>query len=84
MKPFAFLIAVLSSIFAAVCGTAQASPITAAGIAGNASAANLIPVYYHHHRYHHYWHHGGAPLASYWDYYRVDRPGRGTSVESTR
>jgi hypothetical protein len=37
----------------------------------------------YHHRHHHYWHHG-YPTASYWNYYRVDWPGRGNDEESTR
>ena len=37
---------------------------------------------YYHHRHHHYWHHGGG--GSYWNYYRTDWPGRGTSEASTR
>jgi len=32
---------------------------------------------YYHHRHHHHWHHG-YPTASYWNYYRVDWPGRVT------
>jgi hypothetical protein len=39
--------------------------------------------YYHHRHHHHYGHHG-YPTASYWNYYRVDWPGRGNNEESTR
>jgi hypothetical protein len=38
---------------------------------------------YYHHRHHHYWHHG-YPIASYWNYYRTDWPGRGNDEKSTR
>ena len=38
---------------------------------------------YYHHRHHHSWRHG-HPTASYWNYYRVDWPGRGNNEESTR
>jgi len=75
-----FLIAVSDLMFLAVCGVAQARPIAPLppGVASN--AANTTPVYYHH-WHHRYWHHGGYDP---WDYYRVDRPGRGTDVEGTR
>jgi len=63
MKRFVFSITILSSVFAALCGTMQAAS--------------------YHHRHHHYGHHG-YPIASYWNYYRVDWRGRGTSEESTR
>jgi len=38
---------------------------------------------YYHHRHHHYRHHG-YPVASYWNYYRTDWPGRGNNEASTR
>ena len=37
---------------------------------------------YYHHRHHHYRHHG-YPVASYWNYYRTDWPGRGNNEAST-
>ena len=78
----ALSITVSALIFAVVSGTAQAAPITSlpAGIA-TASAANITPVHYRysHRHYHHYGYHG-----SYWNYYRVDWPGRGNNEESTR
>jgi hypothetical protein len=80
-------ITVSALIFAVVSGTAQAAPITSlpVGIAADASAINITPVHYRysHRHYHHYGYHGyGA--ASYWNYYRVDWPGRGNNEESTR
>jgi hypothetical protein len=47
-----------------------------------AVSATALAAYYHH-RHHHYWHHG-YPTAAYWNYYRVDWRGRGTSEASTR
>jgi hypothetical protein len=38
---------------------------------------------YYHHRHHHFWR-NGHPTSSYWNYYRVDWPGRGNNEESTR
>jgi hypothetical protein len=85
MKLFSFSITVSGLMFAALYGIAQAAPITALPLARDASAPNITPVYYYHHyRHHHYWHHGGYPIAGFWNYYRTDWPGRGTSVESTR
>ena len=94
MRRIVFSIAVSGLIFAAVCGTTQATPIAPLppGAVSNASAANITRVYYYYHRYryrHHYWHHhywlyGFDPTAYNWDYYRVDSPGRGTNEESTR
>jgi hypothetical protein len=83
MKLFSFSIAVSGLMFAALYGIAQAAPITALPLARDASAPNITPVYYYH-RHHHYWRHGGYPIAGFWNYYRTDWPGRGTSVESTR
>jgi hypothetical protein len=88
MRRIAFSIAISGLMFLAVCGITQATPIAPVppGVASN--AANITPVYYyyHHHHYwhHHYWHYGYDPTAYNWDYYRVDSPGRGTDVESTR
>jgi hypothetical protein len=82
----ALSITVSALIFAVVSATAQAAPITSlsAGIATDANAANITPVHYRHwHRHHHYGYHGYGS-ASYWNYYRVDWPGRGTDEESTR
>lgn len=91
MRGIAFSIAVSGLIFLAVNGITRASPIAplAPGAANNTSAAGITPVnyYYHHYRHHHYWHYGFDgfdPTAYNWDYYRVDQPGRGTNVESTR
>jgi len=89
MRPTAFSVAVSGLMFAA---PTQARPIAllSPGVAGNVSAANITPVYYHRYWYrHHYWHHpywyyGFDPTAHNWDYYRVDQPGRGNNVESTR
>jgi hypothetical protein len=87
---FSVAVAVSGLMFAAACGTTQARPIAplSPGIAG---AANITPVYYYHHYWyrHHYWYHpywyyGFDPTAHNWDYYRVDQPGRGNNVESTR
>jgi hypothetical protein len=78
----ALSIAVSALIFAVVSGTAQAAPITSlpAGISTDASAANITPVHYRYwNRHHHYGYH-----SSYWNYYRVDWPGRGNNEESTR
>jgi len=85
MKQYAFSIAASGLIFAAVCGTTQATPITPLqqAIANDATAATITPVRYYHHRHHHYWHHSG-PVGTYWNYYRVDWPGRGNNEESTR
>jgi hypothetical protein len=69
----------------AVCGITQAAPMGPPPLAiGDATAANIIPVYYYHHWHRHYWHHGGYPIAGFWNYYRTFGPGRGNSVESTR
>jgi len=95
MRQIAFSIAVSGLIFAAVCGTMQATPIAPVppGVAGGyASTANITPVHYYYHPYwyqhhywqRHYWHYGFDPTAYNWDYYRVDSPGRGTDVESSR
>jgi len=68
----------------AVCGITQAAPMGPLPPAiGDATAANIIPVYYRH-WHHHYWHRAGYPIAGYWNYYRTFGPGRGNSVESTR
>ena len=48
-----------------------------------AASATTQAAYYHH-RHHHYWHHPGYPVAAYWNYYRTDWRGRGTSEASTR
>jgi hypothetical protein len=45
------------------------SSLMFAAVCGTTQAA------YYYHRHHHYWHHG-HPTASYWNYYRVDWPGR--------
>jgi hypothetical protein len=83
MKLLGFSIAVPALMSVAVCGAAQAAPITSLPLASDAAnSVNIIPVHYHH-WHHHYWRHG-YPIAGFWDYYRVDRPGRGTSAESTR
>jgi hypothetical protein len=84
MKLICFSIAVSALTSVAVCGAAQAAPITSLLLASDVTSANIIPVYYHHHWHHHYWHHGGYPIAGFWNYYRTDWPGRGTDVESTR
>jgi multidrug efflux pump subunit AcrB len=52
------------------------SVLVAVAVSPTAQAA------YYHHRHHHYWHHGGG--GSYWNYYRVSWPGRGTSEQSQR
>jgi hypothetical protein len=53
------------------------SSLMFAAVCGTTQAA------YYHRWHHHYWHHG-HPTASYWNYYRVDWPGRGNNEESTR
>jgi hypothetical protein len=85
MKQYNFSIAAPGLILAVFCGTTQAAPVTPLqqAIANAAAAANITAVRYYHHRHHHYWRHGG-PGGSYWDYYRVDWPGRGNNEESTR
>jgi hypothetical protein len=84
MKQYNFSIAASGLILAAICGTTQAAPVTALQQAiVDAAAANITPVRYYHHRHHYYWRHGG-PVGSYWNYYRVDWPGRGNNEESTR
>ena len=86
MRRFAFSIMASGLMFAAVYGITQAAPITPLppGIASDASAVNITPVYYYHHyRHRHYWHHG-YPIAAYWNYYRTSWPGRGNDEESTR
>jgi len=86
MRPTAFSIAISGLTFAIIGGTAQAAPVAPLPpeLAGNASAANISPVYYRHHWRHRHRHYGYGPTASYWDYYRVNNRGRGTSEESTR
>jgi hypothetical protein len=82
MKLFAFSIAVSALVSVAVCGAAQAAPISPVLLASDATAANITPVYFHH-WHHHVWRHRYPP-AGYWDYYRTDWPGRGNNEESTR
>ncbi len=83
MKRFTLSIAVCGLMSAAICGATQAAPITPLPpvIAGGADAASLTPVHYYRHR--HYRNHGHG-TAGYWNYYRVDWPGRGNNEQSTR
>jgi hypothetical protein len=83
----ALSITVSALIFAVVSATAQAAPITSlpVGIAADASAANITPVHYRYsHRHYRHYGYRGYGAGSYWNYYRVDWPGRGTDEESTR
>lgn len=83
MKPFILSISAPGLMVAALCGATQAAPMTplALAIASEAGAASLTPVHYY--RHHHYRHHGYG-TAAYWNYYRVDWPGRGNNEQSTR
>jgi hypothetical protein len=85
MKHYNFSIAAPGLILAAFCGTTQAASVTPLpqAIANAAAAPNITAVRYYHHRHHHYWRRGG-PVGAYWNYYRVDWPGRGNNEESTR
>jgi hypothetical protein len=83
MRQITFSITISGSMLLAVCGITQAAPI-APLLSG---AANITPVYYHYrHHYgrHHHWLYGYGSTAHNWDWYRVDRPGRGVTVEGTR
>ncbi len=82
MKRFVLSITVSGLMFAAICEATQAAPMTPLPpvIAGGADAASLTPVHYYRHR--HPRHAYGT--AAYWNYYRVDWPGRGNNEQSTR
>jgi hypothetical protein len=86
MRLFVFSTAVLGLVAAATCQTTRAAPMTPlpSEMAGDVQAAHITAVRYYHHYYSHRYRHYGYPLASYWDYYRTDWPGRGNNVESTR
>ncbi len=83
MKRFVLSITASGSMVAALCAATQAAPMTPLPpvIASGARAATLTPVHYYRHR--HYRHHGYGS-AAYWNYYRVDWPGRGNNEQSTR
>jgi hypothetical protein len=85
MRRFVFSITMFGLITAAAYQTTQAAPITPlpSEMTSNAGAAHITAIRYYRH-YPHRYRHGGYPLAGYWNYYRTDWPGRGTSVESTR
>lgn len=80
MRRITFSIVLLGLMSLTVCGITRATPIAplVAEIAGNSGAANITPVYYYRHWHHRY---GGHDP---WDWYRVDRPGRGINAESQR